>query len=87
MTRTRAFQKGNVMAPAEVAEIGYKALMRGDRLCVAGGVNKALVASRRLITIPAQAKKNLKFYQDIEPAQRKRKRGDIEKKKLEKELR
>ncbi len=37
------FQKGNVMAPQEVAEGAYKAVMHGDRLYVAGGMNKAQV--------------------------------------------
>ena len=39
MTATRAFQKANLMAPQRVAEIGYEALMKNDRV-VTGAVNK-----------------------------------------------
>jgi len=78
MTNTRMFQKGNVMAPSEVAETAYQALMQGDSLCVVGAANKALVASRRLMTIPATARLNKKFYEDVAPSERKRSRGDVE---------
>jgi short-subunit dehydrogenase len=78
MTGTRMFQKGNVMAPSEVAETAYEALMRGDPLCVVGAANKALVASRRLMTIPATARLNQKFYEDVPRSQRQRQRGDVE---------
>ncbi len=43
MLHTKAFQTAHVMSPQEVAEVGYRALMRGDRTVVAGGSNKALV--------------------------------------------
>lgn len=82
MLNTRAFQKAKVMAPAEVAEIGYGALMRGDRTVVAGGMNKALVMARRFMTEGAQARMNRAFYQDVKPAARKRHRGDIERETL-----
>lgn len=78
MTSARIFQKGNVMAPAEVAETAYAALMRGDPLCVVGTANKALVASRRFMTIPATARLNKKFYEDVPRSKRQRHRGDIE---------
>ncbi|HWD90766.1 MAG TPA: SDR family oxidoreductase [Verrucomicrobiae bacterium] len=86
MMDTKAFQKGPVMAPQEVADIAYKALMRGDRTVVAGGANKAMVFARRFMTEGAQAKMNKKFYEPAEPAQRKRHRGDFERKAAEKEL-
>jgi len=79
MTQTKAFQKNKVMAPQEVAELGYEALMRGDRVFVPGAMNKTLVFSRRFMTLPAQAKVNKKFYEDAPPKDRKRRRGDIEK--------
>jgi len=78
MTGTRMFQKGNVMAPAEVAEAAYDALMHGDPLCVVGAANKALVASRRFMSVPATARMNKKFYEDVPTWQRRRHRGDIE---------
>jgi short-subunit dehydrogenase len=79
MEQTKAFQKHKVMSPREVAKLGYDALMRGDPVSVAGGMNKALVFSRRFMTLPAQAKLNKKFYEDAPPEDRKRKRGDVEK--------
>lgn len=86
MMETKAFQKGPVMAPQEVAELGYKALMRGNRTVVAGGANKAMVFARRFMTEGAQAKMNKKFYEPAKPGQHKRNRGDIERKAEEKEL-
>jgi short-subunit dehydrogenase len=82
---TKAFQKAHVMAPQEVAELGYKGLMRGDRTVVAGGSNKALVFARRFMTEGAQAKMNKKFYERAKPAQQKRRRGDFERKAAQKE--
>ena len=78
MLATRAFQKNKVMAPQDVAKMGYDALMRGDPLYVTGGMNKAMVAARRVMSKTAQARKNKKFYEDVPPEDRKRKRGDIE---------
>jgi short-subunit dehydrogenase len=78
MVGTKAFQKGAVMSPQEVAEIGYKACMNGDRTVVAGAANKALVFARRFMTEEAQAKLNQKFYEKVPPADRKRTRGDVE---------
>jgi uncharacterized protein len=49
MVNTTIFQKGNVMAPQDVAAAAYKALMNADRVVVTGGVNKAMVFSRRLM--------------------------------------
>lgn len=86
MIETKAFQKGPLMAPREVAELGYKALMRGDRTVVAGGANKAMVFARRFMTEGAQAKMNKKFYEPAKPGQQKRNRGDIERKAEEREL-
>ena len=86
MVETKAFQKGPVMAPQEVAELGYKSLMRGDRTVVAGGANKAMVFARRFMTEGAQAKMNKKFYEPAKPNEQKRQRGDIERKAEEKEL-
>src|SRR5215469_3590097 len=86
MLETKAFQKGPVSAPQEVAEKAYKALMRGDHTVVVGGANKAMVFARRFMTEGAQAKMNKKFYQPARPAQQKRRRGDFERKAEEKEL-
>jgi uncharacterized protein len=81
MSDTKLFQKGHVMAPQEVAAEGYKALMRGDPICVVGGLNKAQVFMRRFMTKTAQAKMSLKMYQKVPASEQKRQRGDIEQKK------
>ncbi len=78
MVQTKAFQKNKVMSPQEVAAAGYDALMRGDRIYVPGAMNKAMVFSRRLMSIPAQARINKKFYEDAPVEKRKRHRGDVQ---------
>lgn len=78
MIDTGAFQKAKVMAPQDVAEAAYKAVMSGDRVVVPGATNKALVFSRRVLPGAAQAKINEKLYAPTSPAKRKRERGDLE---------
>ena len=78
MIATRAFQKTKVMTPREVAREGYEALMRGDLVFVPGMLNKTLAFSRRLLTEHAQAKLNEKFYEEVQPEDRKHKLGDYE---------
>lgn len=72
---TPAFQRSNLMAPQDVAHIGYEGLMKAKRVVVAGAMNKAAVAARRLMPESAQAKKNEKLYSESDPAERKRERG------------
>jgi len=86
MTDTKAFQEAHVMAPQEVAEIAYRALMKGDPTVIAGGSNKALVFARRFMTETAQARMNKKLYEEAKPEKRSRKRGDVERKAEEKDL-
>jgi short-subunit dehydrogenase len=78
MIDTPAFQKAPVMAPQEVAEAAYTALMKGERVIVPGAINKTMVAARRLTTEATQAKKNEKQYSDTDPSKRKRERGEVE---------
>jgi short-subunit dehydrogenase len=78
MVDTNAFQNQPVMAPQQVAEAGYAALMKGERTVVPGGMNKAIIAARRLLPESTQAKKNEKLYEETRPAERKRERGEIE---------
>lgn len=78
MENTVAFQKGNVMAPQEVAATAYKALMAGERVIVPGGINKAMVFGRRFLPESGQARMNEKLYEEVAPEDRKRERGDIE---------
>jgi short-subunit dehydrogenase len=77
MVGTKAFQKGNLMAPSEVAEAAYDALMKGERVIVPGGVNKALVFSRRFTTEEAQAKMGKKQYEDVPLEKQSRQPGDV----------
>ena len=74
---TTAFQKMQVMAPQEVAQGGYEALMNGDRVYVAGGLNKATVLMRRLMPDSLMVKMTKFFYSDTEPAERKRDVGAV----------
>ena len=80
MIETRAFQKSAVMTPQEVAEAGYKAMMRGERVFVPGAMNKTIVFTRRILSEHAQSKVNEKFYEDVDPEDIKHQRGDYEKK-------
>lgn len=80
MKDTRIFQKGNVMAPQEVAEAGYKGMIDGDLIVIPGAMNKAMVQGRRFLTEKAQAKANGKFYEEVPAEDQTRSRGDIEKK-------
>lgn len=78
MIDTDAFQKARLLAPQEVAEAGYKALMAGDRIVVPGAMNKTLVFSRRLLPEAAQARANEKLYKRTDASKRKRERGEVE---------
>jgi short-subunit dehydrogenase len=73
-----AFQQANLMAPQDVAKIGYDAFMRGERVVVAGALNKAMVASRHLMPESLQAAFNEKLYEDVAPEDIRRVRGDKE---------
>jgi short-subunit dehydrogenase len=77
MMETRAFQ--HAAPPQDVARTGYEGLMKNDLFVVPGGMNKALVAARRILSEGAQAKVNQKFYEEIPPEDQKYDRGDMEK--------
>ena len=78
MEGVTAFQKGNLMAPQEVAEAGYKGMMDRELLVIPGAMNKALVGARRVLTEHAQAKMNEKMYEEVPAEERTRSRGDKE---------
>ena len=80
---SRAMQM--TMAPQDVAKTGYEALMAGKRVVVAGAVNKAMVFSRHLMPVAAQAKLNEKMYENIPAEDQKVQRGDKELAAAEKE--
>jgi short-subunit dehydrogenase len=68
------------MAPKEVAETAYKALMSGERVIIPGVMNKALVFGRRFLPESGQARMNEKMYEEVPAEKQKRERGDIESK-------
>jgi uncharacterized protein len=78
MIDTNAFPKAKVMGPQEVAAIGYAALMKGERVVIPGGMNKAMTFTRRVLPESAQAKKHEKLYQETAFEDCRRERGDIE---------
>ncbi|MEY2504553.1 MAG: uncharacterized protein QOG27_833 [Verrucomicrobiota bacterium] len=78
MIDTKAFQTASVSAPQDVAKAGYAGLMKGELFVVPGGMNKALVAARRILSEGAQAKINRSFYQEVPQEDQKRERGDFE---------
>ena len=77
LTDSNAVQKANLMAPQEVAEIGYKALMDGERVVVAGGLNKAMAFTTRFLPEWMNAKMSETLYADAKPGDRKRQTGDV----------
>lgn len=78
MMQTKAFQKGNLMAPQPVAEAGYKGLVEGELIVVPGAMNKLAVAARRILPESTQAKMNEMMYENVDPKDIKRERGDKE---------
>lgn len=80
MTDVVAFQKGNLMAPQDVAKAGYQGVMDREMVVIPGAMNKVLVGARRILTEHAQAKLNEKMYQEVPPEKQKRQRGDVESK-------
>lgn len=78
MENSFAFQKANLMAPQEVAKIGYEAFAKGERVIVAGMMNKAMVAGRHVMPESMQAAMNEKMYEDVKPEDITRQRGDKE---------
>ena len=53
-------------------------MMKGELFVVPGMMNKALVASRRILSEGAQASLNEAFYKKVPPEDQKRQRGDFE---------
>jgi short-subunit dehydrogenase len=77
MTDTRAFQQAQVMPPQEVAQKGYDAMMRGERVIVTGVTNKLSVFSRHLLPESAQARKNSRMYEKVPYGKQRRVPGEI----------
>lgn len=77
MVETAAFQKGNLMSPQEVAKIGHEAAMKGERVIVPGGINKAMTFARRFTGESVQAKMNEKQYEKVPPEKQKREPGEV----------
>lgn len=77
LVEAAAFQKANVMPPQEVARVAHAATMKGERVVIPGGLNKAMIFSRRLTGESMQAKKNEKLYTDVDPKDHQREPGDV----------
>jgi short-subunit dehydrogenase len=78
MVAVKAFQGSNVMAPQDVARVGYEGLMKGELFVVPGGMNKMLVAARRILPESTQARLNQSMYEYVPEEKVKRQRGDVE---------
>jgi short-subunit dehydrogenase len=77
LVESAAFQKANVMPPQEVARAAHAAAMKGERVVIPGGLNKAMIFSRRLTGESVQAKKNEKLYTDVAAKDHQREPGEI----------
>jgi len=78
MENVFAFQKGNLMAPQEVAKAGCDGLFAEELFVVPGMMNKVLTAGRRILPQTTQAELNEKQYEEVPSNERKRRRGDLE---------
>ena len=78
LEQTNAFQRSNLMAPQEVAAIGYAAFMHGERVAIAGHLNQAMVAASHVVPEQLLAAKNRMMYEPVPASQRTRHRGDLE---------
>ena len=74
----KARQSSNVMAPQDVAQEGYEALMAGELFRIPGTANKAMIAARRILPVTTQAKMNKKLHEEVPPEDRKHFRGEKE---------
>ena len=77
-SRDTRISEASVSAPQDVAKAGYDGLMKGELFVVPGMMNKALVASRRILSEEAQASLNEAFYKKVPSQDQKRERGDFE---------
>ncbi len=71
-------QSSNVMAPQDVAKEGYEALMDEELFVIPGAANKAMIATRRILPVTAQAKMNKKMNTDVPPEDATHERGEKE---------
>ncbi len=78
MEESFAFQKANLAAPQDVAKDGYDAVMAGERVRISGALNKAMIFSRRFLPDSVLTAMTGKQYEDVEPEDVKRQRGDKE---------
>jgi short-subunit dehydrogenase len=74
----KARQSSNVMSPQEVAKVGYEGLMEEELFVIPGAANKAMIASRRVMPVSAQAKLSERMNTDVPPEDRTHERGEKE---------
>ena len=63
--KSSMFPTGHAMSPHEVAAGGYDALMKGERVYVAGGLNQAMISSSRFLPESLLAKMAESFHTDV----------------------
>jgi uncharacterized protein len=63
MEDIKPHEKGAVMEPQEVANIGYEALLKGELVVIPGLGNKLTAAAHKFVPASVQAKKNRKYYE------------------------
>ena len=74
----RGRQSSNVMSPQEVAKIGYEGMIKEELFVIPGGLNKAMIAARRILPVKTQARINEKQNEKVPPENRKHQRGEKE---------
>jgi short-subunit dehydrogenase len=77
VVETSVFPKGNIMSPQDVAEEGYNAMMKGEPVHIAGGLNKAMVFSSRFVPEFIRAKIAETFYADVKSEEHDREPDEI----------
>ena len=75
----RGRQSSNVMSPQEVAKIGYEGMIKEELFVIPGGLNKAMIAARRILPVTTQARINEKQNEKLPTQEREHYGGEKEK--------
>lgn len=62
-TRVVRYWDQTMMSPDDVAQVGFDALMSGERVVIPGLMNKIMTFSRRVMPLAMQAKSQKRFYE------------------------
>ena len=66
------------MSPHDVAKIGYEGMIKEELFVIPDGLNKAMIAVRRILPVTTQARINEKQNEEVPPEDRKHQRGEKE---------